>query len=88
MIITDNLNEYVALKGLINHCTHTLERTRNCSNCEMNKVCNVALGTSTFQNFKVKYDPYYYISKAAPRDLEAKTLDEWKKDGDKVELTF
>lgn len=76
MIITDNLNEYVALKGLINHCTHTLETTRNCSNCEMNKVCNVALGTSTFQNFKVKYDPYYDIPKAAPRELEAKTLGE------------
>ena len=41
-----------------------------------------------FQNFKVKYEPYYDVSKAAPRDLEAKTLDEWKKDGDKVELTF
>ena len=39
-------------------------------------------------NFKVKYEPYYDVSKAAPRDLEAKTLDEWKKDGDKVELTF
>ena len=88
MIITDNLNEYVALKGLINHCTHTLETTRNCSNCEMNKVCNVALGTSTFQNFKVKYDPYYDVSKATPRDLDAQPLDEWKKDGDKVELTF
>lgn len=100
MIITDDLNEYVALKGLINHCTHTLETTRNCSNCEMNKVCNVALGISTLNNFKVKYEPYYVVSKAAPRELEAKTLkaaprdletktlDEWKKDGDKVELTF
>ena len=88
MIITDDLDEYVALKGLINHCTHTLETTRNCSNCEMNKVCNVALGISTLNNFEVKYEPYYDVPEAAPRELEAKTLDEWKKDGDKVELTF
>ncbi len=88
MIITDDLDEYVALKGLINHCTYTLETTRNCSDCEMNKVCNVALGISTLNNFKLKYEPYYDVSKAAPRELEGKTLDEWKKDGDKVELTF
>ena len=88
MIITDNLDEYVALMGLINHCTHTLETTRNCSNCEMNKVCNVALGILTLNNFKVKYEPYYDVSKAAPIELEAKTLDEWKKDGDKFEFTF
>lgn len=88
MIVADDLDEYVALKGLINHCTYTLEVTKNCSNCEMNKVCNVALGTSTLSKFKLKYDPYYDVSKAAPRELETKTLDEWKKDGDKVELTF
>lgn len=88
MIVTDDLDEYVALKGLINHCTHTLEVTRNCSNCEMNKVCNVALGTSTLNNFKVKYEPYYAVSEEAPRKIEAKTLDEWKKDDEKVELTF
>lgn len=76
MIITDDLDEYVALKGLINHCTYTLETTRNCSNCEMNKVCNVALGISTLSELKVKYEPYYVISKATPIEFEAKTLDE------------
>lgn len=88
MIVTDDLDEYVALKGLINHCTHTLETTRNCSNCEMNKVCNVALGISTLNKFKVKYEPHYDVSEAAPIELETKTLDEWAKDSDKVELTF
>lgn len=88
MIVTDDLDEYVALKGLINHCTYVLETTRNCSGCEMNKVCNVALGISTLNNFKVKYETHYDVSEEAPRELEAKTLDEWKKDGDKVEFTF
>jgi hypothetical protein len=88
MIITDDLDEYVALKGLINHCSYTYESDTCCQNCKLKEICSVALGCSTFQNFKVKYEPYYDVSKAAPRDLEAKTLDEWKKDGDKVELTF
>lgn len=88
MIVTDDLDEYVALKGLINYCSSAYEGTRCCRNCKIKEVCMVAIGCSTFQNFKVKYEPYYDVSKAAPRDLEAKTLDEWKKDGDKVELTF
>ena len=50
MIVTDDLDEYVALKGLINHCSYTLETTRNCGDCEMNKVCNVALGISTLNS--------------------------------------
>jgi len=91
MIVTNNLDEYVVLKGLINHCTHTLETTRNCSNCEMNKICSVALNSSTLMNLDVKYFPVGSIAleDALTRALEkANTLAERKKDGEKVELTF
>ncbi len=88
MIVTDNLDEYVALKGLINYCSCTYEAARCCQNCKLKEVCIVAAGYSTFRNFKVEYIPSSNVPEEAPRELEAKTLDEWKKDGDKVELTF
>lgn len=66
MIVTNDLDEYVVLKGLINHCTHTLETTRNCSNCEMNKICSVALNSSTLTNLEVKYFPVGFIALEDP----------------------
>lgn len=81
MIVTDDLDEYVALKGLINHCTHRLGITRNCSNCEMNKVCSVALSDSTLMNMEVKYFPAGSIALdgTLARALEKpKTLDKLK----------
>lgn len=57
MIVTNDLDEYVVLKGLINHCAHTLETTRNCSNCEMNKLCSVTLSSSVLKDLDVKYFP-------------------------------
>ena len=88
MIVTDDLDEYVALKGLINYCSSAYEGTGCCRNCKIKEVCMVAIGCSTLQNFKVEYIPPSNVPEDNPRKLEAKTLDEWKKDGDKVELTF
>lgn len=88
MIVTDDLDEYIALKGLINYCSHAYDSDCGCGDCKLGGVCIVTIRKSPYKDFKVKYEPYYDIPKAAPRELETKTLDERKKDGDKVELTF
>lgn len=88
MIVTDDLDEYVALKGLINYCSHAYDSDCGCGDCKLGGVCIVTIRKSSYKDFKVKYEPHYDVSEETPRDLEAKTLDEWKKDGDKVELTF
>ena len=88
MIVTDDLDEYVALKGLINYCSYTYESDTCCQNCKLKELCSVAVGCSTLQKLRVEYIPSNNVPEEAPRKLEAKTLDEWKKDGDKVEFTF
>ena len=79
MIVTDDLDEYVALKGLINYCSYTYESNRNCQNCKFKELCSVAVGCLTFQKLKVKYIPDDSIAPnnsltSAPE--KTKTLDE------------
>lgn len=79
MIVTDDLDEYVALKGLINHCSYTYESDTCCQNCKLKELYSVAVGCSTLQRLKVKYipDDSITLNNSLARALEkTKTLDE------------
>lgn len=79
MIVTDDLDEYVALKGLINYCSYTYESNRNCQNCKIKELCSVATGCSTLQKLRIEYisDNSIAPNNSLTRALEkAKTLDE------------
>lgn len=79
MIVTDDLDEYVALKGLINHCSYTYESDTCCQKCKLKELCSVAIGCSTFQKLRVEYIPENTIASnnSLTRALEkTKTLDE------------
>lgn len=79
MIVTDNLDEYVVLKGFINYCSYTYESNRNCQNCKIKELCSVAAGRSILQKLRIEYisDNSIAPNNSLTRALEkAKTLDE------------
>lgn len=79
MIVTDDLDEYVALKGLVNYCSYTYESDTCCQKCKLKELCSVAVGCSTFQKLRIKYilDDSITPNNSLTRALEkVKTLDE------------
>lgn len=79
MIVTDDLDEYVALKGLTNYCSYTYESDTCCQNCKLKELCSVAVGCSTLQKLRIEYisDISIAPNNSLTRTLEkAKTLDE------------
>ena len=77
MIVTDNLDEYVVLKGLINYCSYTYESDTCCRNCKLKELCSVAAGCSTLRELSVEYIPDDFI---APDDHLTRALKKAKKD--------
>lgn len=79
MIVTDDLDEYVALKGLVNYCSYTYESDTCCKNCKLKELCSVAVGCSTLQKLRIEYisDSSIAPNNSLTRALEkAETLDE------------
>lgn len=79
MIVTDDLDEYVALKGLVNYCSYTYESDTCCKNCKLKELCSVAVGCSTLQKLRIEYisdssiAPNNYLTRALEK---AEILDE------------
>jgi hypothetical protein len=79
MIVTDDLDEYVALKGLVNYCSYTYESDTCCKNCKLKELCSVAVGCSTLQKLRIEYisDSSIAPNNSLTRALEkVETLDE------------
>lgn len=72
MIVTDDLDEYVALKGLVNYCSYTYESDTCCKNCKLKELCSVAVGCSTLQKFRIEYIP---DSSIAPNNFLTRALE-------------
>ena len=79
MIVTDDLDEYVALKGLVNYCSYTYESDTCCKDCKLKELCSVAVGCSTLQKLRIEYisDSSIVPNNSLTRALEkVETLDE------------
>lgn len=57
MIVTDDLDEYVALKGLVTYCSHKYDSDCGCGDCPLGVVCIVTVRKQPYKGLRVEYIP-------------------------------
>lgn len=53
MIKTDNLDEYVSIKTLLNYCSSHA----TCDKCKIKPICDVCNGYNSFKILNIQYEP-------------------------------